>query len=280
MRGVTKDTGTFLDHIKTTGDGEDLKQVLRHCGKHKLKLIRSVAGDVIEHKYKPNKSRRRNLKGNRSEVFTDEMITQMFTTRAICDRMRYTFILQFFLALRPSEVKSVEVYPGYWRMRDGSEFDAVYIWNEKMDRDEHKVCPAFLRRFIEFYHGLWPDSKRWGYGASYIGNEWRKLRDRLGFPWDDMNPKKTRDGRPDYLYSNKSIRHTSHEVFKDVVGDSPFKLAGHMHHKPSSDPRVTSTQEHYYQRNLESWSSEYKKAFLPWYEVIRGEVEELDSLFD
>jgi len=175
---MTKQTGTFLDDVKTTGDGEDLKQILQNCSKHKLEMLRTVAKDVKEDKYDTGNTTR-NLKGQRSEVFTDGMLNTLFISGEIPDKWRTVFILQLFLCLRPSELQRLKIVEGYWRERDGTEHDAFYIWNEKCDRDEYKPAPRFVKQvYYKMQQQLGADR----YTPAYLNKIFRQTRERLGHP--------------------------------------------------------------------------------------------------
>jgi len=272
MQGMTKDTGTFLDDIETTGDGSDLRQILRYCSKHKLNMIRRVAKDVKNHKYGTSDETTRNLRGKRSEVFTEDMLNDLFISRELEASWRWTFILQLFLCLRPSEIRSVELERGYWRERDGTEFDAFHIWNEKCDRDEYKPAPRFMKRVYDKFCEVFRGRDR--FSAAYANKAFSYVRDRLGYPWNDENPESRADGSTSYLYSNKSIRHTSRALFGDAVGNDPYKVAHHMHHSVES---VVGTQGAYGKYDHGEWVRDLKKAFLPYYELIRDKCEDVSS---
>jgi len=276
MQGMTKDTGTFLDDIETTGNGDDLRQILRYCSKHKLNMIARVAKDVKNHKYGTSEETTRNLRGKRSEVFTEDMLNDLFISRKLNESWRWTFILQLFLCLRPSEIRSVELVRGYWRERDGTEFDAFHIWNEKCDRDEYKPAPRFMQRVFERFCEVFRGRDR--FSAAYANKAFSYVRRELGYPWNDENPECRADGSTSYLYSNKSIRHTSRALFGDAVGNDPYKVAHHMHHSVES---VVGTQGAYGKYEPGEWICDLKKAFLPYYELIRDKCEDCSSeLFD
>jgi hypothetical protein len=112
------------------------------------------------------------------------------------------------------------------------------------------------------------------YTAAYANKVFSYLRDRLGYPWDDENPRKTRDGRTDYLYSNKSIRHTSKQLFMDATGNDPWKVAHHMHHNVESK---VGSQGAYGRYDPDDWTRDLKRAFLPYYELIRPDCENVES---
>jgi len=275
---MTKQTGTFLDDIKTTGDGEELKQVLKNCSKHKLNMLSSVAKKVKNDKYGKSGTTTRNLRGQRSEVFTDSMLNDLFINMKIPEQWRVTTILQLFLCLRPSEVQSVELVKGYWRERDGTEHDAFHIWNEKCDRDEYKPAPRFIKQvFFAYQELVGPD----GYTAAYLNKIFSQMRERLGYPWNDENPEKRADGATSYLYSNKSIRHTSRALFGDAVNNDPYKVAHHMHHSVESH---VGTQGAYGRYDPEEWKQDLKEAFMEYYELARANYDdrpaEKDNLFD
>jgi len=274
MRGVTHKTNTFLDDIKTTGDGEDLRQVLRHCSKHKLNMISRVAKEVKNDKYGTSDEQTRDLRGPRSEVLTEDMLNTLFISKDMNEKWRYTFILQLFVNMRPSEVESLELVPGYWRERSGETYDAFYLWNEKVDRDEYKPAPRFVKQVYDKWVGLFDGEP--GYSAPYLNQVFQEVRGRLGWPWDETNHKDRADGTTSYLYSNKSLRHTSKALFREAVGGDQYKIAHHMHHNVESH---VGSQGAYGRYDPGEWVRDLKRAFLPYYEMVRGECEDTGELF-
>jgi len=223
--------------------GSDLYNYLYYSySKQQIERMISNLSMVLRDKYRSNRSSTPKY-GNLSRAMKYEQIIKFFS-HIRNPEIKYAFLLQFFYALRVSELSSIELFleQGYIR-----------IENKKCNRVE--FLPLFEPVKYFFTHLPTPT-------PNYLRKAFKSIRRdaELEFIYG-----KSTNEKQLYLFSTHSLRHTAINIFGDYVRD-PFKVNIFSRHQKTKDIGVMGTYRHY---DMDKLRNDLTNAFEKYFILLK-----------
>lgn len=228
-----------IDSVKST-DRDDIENTrlydeIMELPKWKIEMLMSACTKARKEKFTRKNTR---LYGNLSKSFTDDQLKKFFSVIRNQYHKNF-FLVQYYLALRISEVRNI--------VPDFQE-DIVRIYSHKMSRYEY--IPMF-----EPVRSILKTNPKLDYSINSIRNKFSKYCQRAGINYV-YAPRK--NGGNMHRLTTHSLRHTAISKLAKVVNGNPFKLCLFSRHQAKKQVGVVAVYTHY---TLDDLREDLSKAF-------------------
>lgn len=228
-----------VDNVKSNQrddiENTRLYSELLELPKWKIEMIMSACTKARKEKFTRKNER---LYGNLSKSFTDTQLRKFFSVIKNKNHKNF-FLVQYYLALRISEVQNIK--PDF-------EEDIVRIYSTKMDRYEYLPLFEPIRTILK-------TNPKLDYSINCIRNKFMKYCQKSGVNYV-YAPRK--GGGNMHRLTTHSLRHTAISKLAKVVNGNPFKICLFSRHQAKKAVGVVAVYTHY---DIDDLREDLQKAF-------------------
>jgi integrase len=209
---------------------------IKDLPKWKLEAIRKTCTKAITNNFQ----RIRETKyGNLPRGMTTPQLTKFFSTIRNKEA-KIEFMLQYFLALRVGEISRLEFIEGH---------DIIKVHSEKTNKTSFMPLYEPLKSFIQ------KNPLKIIHTSNYLRKVFRKVCAEAKI---DLCYDKSSTGKPLYLNTTHSLRHSAINRFAEQVNGDPYKVAMFSRHSVKSAIGVQATYRYY---SLDDLKNDLEKCF-------------------
>jgi len=218
---------------------------IKDLPKWKLETIRKTCTLAINNNFQ----KKREVKyGNLPRGMNNKQL-QMFFGAIRNKNAKIEFMLQFFFALRVGEIAKLEIL---------QEHDIVKVHSDKTDK------VYFLPLFEPIKSLIRDNPLMVKHTTNYLRKVFRRVCNQIGV---NLSYGVSTTGKPLYLNTTHSLRHSAINRFAEVVNGDPYKVSMYSRHSVKNVIGVQSVYRYY---SMDELKKDLEKCFTGFEDIYKG----------